>query len=105
MWELSKAQQVKYLVLSLQWLWLLLWRGCDPWPRNFHMPWTRKKKKRCKLYEASFIFSFSLLPFILFPVGQGGGGMCVLADIPLSKRGEESKTWIILITKTYTVSN
>ena len=31
------AQRVKDLVLSLQWLGLLLWRGFDPWTRNFHM--------------------------------------------------------------------
>ena len=31
------AQWVKDLVLSLSWLGLLLWHGCDPWPRNFDM--------------------------------------------------------------------
>ena len=30
-------QWVKAPVLSLLWLWLLLWRGFDPWPRNFHL--------------------------------------------------------------------
>ena len=32
------AQWVKDPALSLLWLWLELWRGFDPWPRNFHMP-------------------------------------------------------------------
>ena len=32
-------QQVKDLALSLQWLGLLLWRGFDPWPGNFHLLW------------------------------------------------------------------
>ena len=42
------AQRVKDLVLSLLWLWLLLWRRFDPWPGNFHMPqaWQKKKKKK-----------------------------------------------------------
>ena len=30
---------VKDLLLELQWLRLLLWRGLDPWSKNFHMPW------------------------------------------------------------------
>ena len=44
------AQQVKDLVLSLQQLGLLLWRGFDPWPRNFHILQEgerKKKKKEC----------------------------------------------------------
>ena len=42
------VQQVKYLALSLQWLWSLLLCRFDPWPGNFHMPWAwgKKKKKR-----------------------------------------------------------
>ena len=24
---------------------LLLWRGFDPWPGNFHMPWVWQKKE------------------------------------------------------------
>ena len=31
------AQQVKDLVLSLQWLRSLVWRRFDPWTGNFHM--------------------------------------------------------------------
>ena len=31
------AQQVKDPILSLQWLWLLLWCQFDPWPGKFHM--------------------------------------------------------------------
>ena len=44
------AQQVKDLVLSLLWLWLLLQRGFDPWARNVHMvqAWPKKKKKKKK---------------------------------------------------------
>ena len=46
MWNRSSlvAQWVKDPALSLQWLWLLLWHGFDPWPRNFHMPWAQPKK-------------------------------------------------------------
>ena len=40
------VQQVKDLVVSLQWLGLLLWSGFDPWPGNSHMPWAWLKKKR-----------------------------------------------------------
>ena len=39
------AQQVKVPVLSLQWLGSLLWQGFDSWPRNFHLPQARPKKK------------------------------------------------------------
>ena len=42
------AQWVKGLVLSLQWLGLLLWQGFDPGPRHFHMPGARKKKEKKK---------------------------------------------------------
>ena len=31
------VQQVKDLVLSLQWFGSLLWHKFEPWPRNFHM--------------------------------------------------------------------
>ena len=40
------AQWVKDLALSLQWLWLLLWCGFNPWSRNFLMPQVKKKKKK-----------------------------------------------------------
>ena len=39
------AQLVKDLVLSQQWLGLLLWHGFDPWPRNFHMLQAQLKEK------------------------------------------------------------
>ena len=32
------VQQVKDAVLLLQQLWLLLWHGFDPWPKNFYLP-------------------------------------------------------------------
>ena len=44
--EFPVAQRVKDLALSLQWLGLLLWRGFDPWPGNFHML-RRQQKKVC----------------------------------------------------------
>ena len=31
----SGGLEVKDSVLSLLWLWLLLWLRFDPWPRNF----------------------------------------------------------------------
>ena len=37
-WSSLLTQQVKDPALSLQWLRSLLWRGFDPWPRNFRMP-------------------------------------------------------------------
>ena len=39
------AQEVKYPVLSLQWLGLLGWYGFNPWPGNFCMPWVWPKKE------------------------------------------------------------
>ena len=42
-------QQVRDLVLSLQWLGLLLWAGLDPWPKNFYKLWVWPKKKNCFL--------------------------------------------------------
>ena len=41
------AQQVKDLVMSLQWLGLLPWCRFDLWPQNLHVHWvwTKKKKK------------------------------------------------------------
>ena len=35
------VQQVKDLVLPLQWLGSLLWRRFDPWAGNSHMPQVR----------------------------------------------------------------
>ena len=40
------AQQVKDLVLSLQWPRLLLWCGFHPWPRDFHMPEAQLKTNK-----------------------------------------------------------
>ena len=40
------AQQVKDPSLSLLRLWLHLWRGFNPRPGNFHVPWVQPKKKR-----------------------------------------------------------
>ena len=41
----SVAHQAKGLVVSLQWLRLLLQRGFDPWPGSVHMPQVWQKKK------------------------------------------------------------
>ena len=47
------AQWVRDLALSPQWLLrLLLWRGFDPWPGNFHMGTAKKKKK--SIHSTSF---------------------------------------------------
>ena len=46
LWSSLVAQQIKDLVLSLQWLRLLLWRGFDPWPGKFHMLQAQPKKKK-----------------------------------------------------------
>ena len=45
-WSSLVAHQVKDPVLSLLWLWLQLWCGFNPWPRNFYMPWAWPKKKK-----------------------------------------------------------
>ena len=42
------AQWVKDLVLSLQWLGLLLWLGFSLWPRHFHMAPMQPKKHKQK---------------------------------------------------------
>ena len=42
--EFSCSTAVKDLVLSLQQLGSQLWRGFDPWPWNFCMPWVCQKK-------------------------------------------------------------
>ena len=47
-YKFSHWTVVKDLVLSLQWLGLLLWHGFSPWPRNFHMLQERQKKKKKK---------------------------------------------------------
>ena len=56
------AQQVKDLVLSLQWLRLLWWYRYHLWPRNFHMPWEWPKKSMGHFYEVVSLLSASLLP-------------------------------------------
>ena len=45
------AQQIKDAVLSLPWLWLQLWGGFAPWPREFlhAVGETKKKKKKCNI--------------------------------------------------------
>ena len=50
------AQQVKDLAWSLQGLRLLLWRGFDPWPRNFHTLWLQQKKERERKKEKKLRF-------------------------------------------------
>ena len=40
------AQQVEDPALPPLWLWLQLWRGFDPRPRNFHMWGTQPKKRK-----------------------------------------------------------
>ena len=42
------VQQVKDLMLFLKLLWLLLWFGFSPWPRNFHILWGIARKKENK---------------------------------------------------------
>ena len=42
-WSSLVAQLVKEPLL---WLWLLLWRRFNSWPRNFHMPWVWPKEKK-----------------------------------------------------------
>ena len=41
------AQWVKDL-MSLLWLWSLLWHGFNPWPENFHVPWVWPKNPHNK---------------------------------------------------------
>ena len=38
------TQWVKDPVLSLLWLWTLMWCGFSPWPRNLHMLWVQPSK-------------------------------------------------------------
>ena len=56
------AQQVKDPLLSLGWFRSLLWYGFNPWPRNFHMPWTwtkkreREREKQCIFAEKNTVY-------------------------------------------------
>ena len=61
------AQQIKDMVLSLLWLWLLLWYGFHPWPRNFCMPQAQPKKKRyvSGIKKPKFISPLSLSQLFL----------------------------------------
>ena len=43
------AQQVKYPVLSLQWLGSLLWCRFNPWPRKFLMHGCAEKEREREL--------------------------------------------------------
>ena len=43
-WSSLVVQWVKGPALSLQWFGSLLWRGLDPWPGNFDVPWAWPKK-------------------------------------------------------------
>ena len=72
-WSSSVAQWVKDSVLSLQWLYLLLCSGFDPWPRNFYMPWERPKKPKPKTItdrKVDFFFFFFCL-FRAVPTAYG----------------------------------
>ena len=60
------GQQVKDPALSLQWLGSLLWCRFDPWPRDFHMPWTwpkqnKRKKKPLKTPSTSRVGKLEIL--------------------------------------------
>ena len=58
------AQQVKDLVLSLQWRSSMLWCGLDLWPRNFHMlqAWPKKGKVKSKIPLIKFSLSLFFFP-------------------------------------------
>ena len=47
------AQEAKDPRLSLLWLWLLLWLGFNPWPRNLCVSWAQWKKKENPLPRRS----------------------------------------------------
>ena len=58
------AQWIKDLILSLQWLGLLLWLMFECQTRNFHMSWTQpKKKKKKKKKNVKKVFFFFFLSF------------------------------------------
>ena len=48
------VQWVEILVLSLQWLRLLLWREFGSWPESFHVLWAWPKKET--LYKKIIVF-------------------------------------------------
>ena len=53
------AQQFKDLALSLLWVWLLLWCGFDPWPKNFYMLQVRpgsNKNNNTPLYKYTVFY-------------------------------------------------
>ena len=65
------AQHVDDLMLSLLWLWLLLWCRFDSWPWNFCMAWVWPKKEREKWGR---FFFFPVSEFCEIPVKLRANG-------------------------------
>ena len=74
--------------MSLQWLWLLLWHGSNPWPGNFYISWVPPKKKteRRRKPRPSWpqthplcCYPLLLFSFIFF---LGGGGHFMAYGVP-----------------------
>ena len=73
------VQWLNDLALSLLCLWLLLWRGLDSWPENFHLlgVWPKKRKRILPLSRRCFhphIFFTELLLKDLGVVEEGPSG-------------------------------
>lgn len=58
------AQRVKDQALSLLWLGLLTWCGCDPWPGTFSMPWAWPEK----LYSSETFNVYFFISWILWVI-------------------------------------
>lgn len=55
------AQRVKDQVWSLQLLRLLLWRGFDPWPGNFHLLWAPPFPKENDMTDEYLRFDYKTI--------------------------------------------
>ena len=55
------AQWVKGLVLSLLWLWLLLWHKFDPWLGKFCMPWVQQQQQKSWVEHEDRVGGFMII--------------------------------------------
>ena len=87
LWSLSRApfkvifclaHRFFFLIKLLEvplWHRLQLWRGFDPWPGNFHMPWgLAKKKKKKKKKKKNFEYFKKILKTREFKKIWGSAG-------------------------------
>ena len=84
------AQWVKDSALSLLQLWLLLWRGFHPWPRDFCMPPPQPKGKN-KKQKCKRIMYYCHCPLIRLGEGKAAGDQSVSPQP--RRRGGQGGSW------------